>query len=89
MLPKPTNSAPQRRERHNFNMSPDLKELLLESRKGTGNTMNGEIHERLEATFNEPTQRLAAAIWPMMQKLEPSDREKFVEFIATMARDQS
>lgn len=89
MPPKPTDTAPQRRERHNFNMSPDLKEKLLESRKDTGNTMNGEIHERLEATFSEPTQRLAAAIWPMMQKLDPADREKFVELIATMARDQS
>lgn len=48
--------------------------------------MNGEIHARLEATYDVPVQRLAALIWPLIQKLDHDDREKFADLIAALAK---
>ncbi|TIL29999.1 hypothetical protein [Mesorhizobium sp.] len=87
MPPKQNKDATQtKRLRHNFNMTPELKDCLVESRKKSGNTMNGEIHARLEATYDESTQRIAAMIWPFIQKLDQDDRAKFADLIAAMAR---
>jgi len=87
MPPKQTLLSPQpKRLRHNFNMTPEMKDRLAESRKRSGNTMNGEIHARLEATYDVPVQRLAALIWPLIQKLDHDDREKFADLIAALAK---
>lgn len=84
MPPKPSDEP--RTARHNFNMTPKLKALLVEARKANGESMTGEMHSRLEASFNDPTQRIAVAIWPLIQRLNQDDQAKFVELIAEMAR---
>lgn len=69
-------------------MTPRLKAQLLEARETSGNSMTGEIHARLEASFDDPVQRIAAAIWPMLQKLDADDRATFADLIAAMAKDR-
>ncbi|MER9047639.1 hypothetical protein NKH89_10225 [Mesorhizobium sp. M0923] len=68
-------------------MTLELKARLADARKKSGNSMNGEIHSRIEATFNNSAQRIAAVIWPLLQKLDDDDQAKFADLIAAMARD--
>ncbi|TIX20526.1 hypothetical protein [Mesorhizobium sp.] len=90
MAPKQnTHPSQPKRLRHNFNMTPELKDRLAESRKKSGNTMNGEIHARLDASYDDSVQRIAALIWPLMQKLDQADREKFADLVAAMAKARS
>lgn len=51
--------------------------------------MTGEIHARLEATFDDPVQRVAAALWPILQKLDADDRTTFADLITAMAKGRS
>jgi hypothetical protein len=74
-----------RTERLTVNLTPVLRARLTKAREKTGNTMNGEIHTRLEASLDDPTQRLASAIWLMLRKLDGEDRERFVSMILAMA----
>lgn len=85
MPPKPTHPQPKNK-RHNLNMTPELKNRLVQSRRSSGNTMNGEIHSRLEATYDDPTLQIAAVLWPHLQKLDDEDRVKFAEMIVAMAK---
>lgn len=68
------------------NLTPALNARLAEARQKTGNTRNGEIHARLEASLDDPTQQLASAIWLMLRKLDEDDRERFAGMIVAMAR---
>lgn len=87
MPPKQNKDTTQtKRLRHNFNMTPELKDRLVESRKKSGNTMNGEIHARLDATFDDSVQRIAAVMWPLIQKLDEDERAKFADMIAAMGK---
>lgn len=47
--------------------------------------MNGEIHARLDATFDDAVSRIAVAVWPTLKKLDEADREKFADMIIFMA----
>lgn len=67
-------------------MTPELKERLVNSRKISGNTMNGEIHSRLEATYDDSALRIAAVIWPILQKLNEDERAVFADLITAMAK---
>lgn len=69
-------------------MTPELKERLVNSRKISGNTMNGEINSRLEATYDDSALRIAAAIWPILQKLNEEERAVFADLITAMAKDR-
>lgn len=66
------------------NITPALQARLSEAREKSGNTMNGEIHARLEASLDDPTQGLASAIWPMLRKLDENERARFVGMIVAM-----
>ncbi|MER8765870.1 hypothetical protein NKJ73_23495 [Mesorhizobium sp. M0074] len=86
MPPKQTDESSPERERHNLHMTPELKARLADARNKSGNSMNGEIHSRLEATFDDSAQRIAAVILPLLQKLDEDDQAKFADLIAAMAR---
>ncbi|RWB85954.1 MAG: hypothetical protein EOQ52_20620 [Mesorhizobium sp.] len=89
MPPKQDDRQQTKRLRHNFNMTPQLKERLTASRRQSGNTMNGEIHARLDATYEDSALRIAAVIWPMLQKLDQDEREKFADLVIAMARSRA
>lgn len=74
-----------RTERLNVHMTPALKARLTAAREKSGNTMNGEIHARLDATFDDAVSRIAVAVWPTLKKLDEADREKFADMIIFMA----
>ncbi|RUU10043.1 hypothetical protein EOD08_34030 [Mesorhizobium sp. M6A.T.Ca.TU.002.02.2.1] len=58
-------------------LSPELKAKLLAARGR--NSLNREIIERLERTFEpDPALRLAEALRPLLASLDYLDQEKFV-----------
>lgn len=84
MPPKITEES--RTERLTVYVTPELKAKLNRARETNGSTMNGEIHTRLDASFDDPTQQLASATWLMLRKLDDDDRSRFVDMIGAMAR---
>jgi hypothetical protein len=76
-----------RTERLTVTMTPRLRARLAEAREKSGNTMNGEIHARLEASLDDPAQQLASAVWLMLRRLDDDDRAMFANMIVAMARD--
>lgn len=80
----PKISDEPRTVRLTVNLTPALRNRLAEARENSGNTMNGEIHSRLEASLDDPTQRLASSIWLMLRNLDDDQREQFASMVSAM-----
>lgn len=74
---------PQEERRFNLRLTPEIEAELLRARKTSARSMNGEILARLALTFRaDPASRLTDVFRPLLERLDDSERERFVGSVA-------